>query len=326
MPNINLYSKRYIFFVLSIIIMLSGIIAYFTMGFELDIQFQGGTVIEMRANADTFNENNTQQLQSDIAKMVESTIGKSAYVQKSTTYDVDNKSNFDVIKISIGDVDALSSEEIKKVEDAVIKELNLNAENAVVSEESVEPFIGKEISQNGIKAVIISAILIILYIWWRFKIVSGLSLGVFGVIGLLHDIGVMITVYLIFRIPVNDSFIAAMLTIFGYSMNDTIVIYDRIRENTRLMKKVPFPELVNTSIIQTLNRSINTTVTVLMAVITVYVFAKINGIGSMMEFSFPLIIGLVSGTYSTIFITTPLWVMWKESQKRKRAASKPAKA
>ncbi len=324
MPNINLYSKRYIFFILSIAIMLTGVITYFAKGFVFDIQFQGGTLIEMRANKDTFNANNVQQIQSEVAELVEKNIGKSAYVQKSTTYDVNNKSDFDVIKISIGSSETLSSTEIKKVEDAVVKELKLTAKEPVISEESVEPFIGKEISQNGVKAVIIAAILIIFYIWWRFKVVSGLSLGVFGVVGLLHDIGTMITVYLVFRIPVNDSFIAAMLTIFGYSMNDTIVIYDRIRENTRLMKKVPFPELVNTSIIQTLNRSINTTVTVLMAVITIFVFGKINAIESITEFSFPLIIGLVSGTYSTIFITTPLWVMWKESQKKSKA--KPVKA
>ncbi len=324
MPNINLYSKRYIFFILSIVIMATGIITYFAKGFVFDIQFQGGTVIEMRANKDTFNATNVQEIQSQVSEIVESSIGKSAYVQKSTTYDVNNKSDFDIIKISIGSDETLSSGEIQKVEQAVITELKLTSQDPVVSEESVEPYIGKEISQNGVKAVIIAAILIILYIWWRFKIVSGLSLGVFGVLGLLHDIGVMITVYLLFGIPVNDSFIAAMLTIFGYSMNDTIVIYDRIRENTKLMKKLPFPELVNTSIIQTMNRSINTTVTVLMAVITIFVFGKINAIESITEFSFPLIIGLVSGTYSTIFITTPLWVMWKESQKKNKV--KAAKA
>lgn len=325
MPNINLYSKRYIFFALSILILLSGIVAYFANGFVLDIQFQGGTVIELKANADTFTETNTQDITTEVTELVESTINKSAFVQKTTTFDVNNKSSFDIIKISIGSAETLTSDEIVKVEEAVIQKLKLNSDNVVVNEESVEPFIGKEISQNGVKAVLIAGVLIILYIWWRFKLVSGLSAGVFGVVGLLHDIAVMITVYLLFRIPVNDSFIAALLTIFGFSMNDTIVIYDRIRENTKLLKKVSFPELVNTSVIQTLNRSINTTVTVLMAVITVYVFAKVNGIGSMEEFAFPLIIGLVSGTYSTIFITTPLWVMWKESQKKARS-SKTAKA
>ena len=319
MPNINLYSKRYIFFILSAIILLSGVIAFFTMGFELDIQFQGGTVIEMRANDNTFTDANVQEVTSKVNELVEDTINKSSMVQKTSAYDIDTNSSFDVIKISIGSSETLTSEEIVTVENAVIKELNLTAKDPVVNEESVEPFIGKEISQNGIKAVLIAAVLIILYIWWRFKLVSGLSAGVFGVVGLLHDIGVMITVYLIFRIPVNDSFIAALLTIFGFSMNDTVIIYDRIRENTRLLRKVPFPELVNTSVIQTLNRSINTTVTVLMAVITVYIFATVNNIESIKEFSFPMIIGLFSGTYSTIFITTPLWVMFKENQKKAKA-------
>ncbi len=319
MPNINLYSKRYIFFILSAIILLSGVIAFFTMGFELDIQFQGGTVIEMRANDNTFTDTNVQDITSKVNELVEQTINKSSMVQKTSSYDIETNSTFDVIKISIGSAETLTSEEIVSVENAVVKELNLTAKEPVINEESVEPFIGKEISQNGIKAVLIAAVLIILYIWWRFKLVSGLSAGVFGVVGLLHDIGVMITVYLIFRIPVNDSFIAALLTIFGFSMNDTVIIYDRIRENTRLLRKVPFPELVNTSVIQTLNRSINTTVTVMMAVITVYIFASVNNIESIKEFSFPMIIGLVSGTYSTIFITTPLWVMFKEHQKKAKA-------
>jgi len=318
-PNVNLYSKRYIFFIISAVILLSGVIAFFAWGFELDIQFQGGTVIEMRANDNTFTETNVQEITSKVTELVEDTVNKSAMVQKTAAYDVDTKSTFDVIKISIGSAETLTSEEIVKVENAVVKELNLTAKDPVVNEESVEPFIGKEISQNGIKAVLIAGVLIILYIWWRFKLVSGLSAGVFGVVGLLHDIGVMITVYLIFRFPVNESFIAALLTIFGFSMNDTVIIYDRIRENTRLLRKVPFPELVNTSVIQTLNRSINTTITVLIAVITVFVFARANGIASIEEFSFPMIIGLVSGTYSTIFITIPLWVMFKENQKKSKA-------
>jgi preprotein translocase subunit SecF len=152
---------------------------------------------------------------------------------------------------------------------------------------------------------------------------SGLSAGVFAIIGVLHDLMVMVAVYLIFRLPINESFIAAILTVVGYSMNDTIIIYDRVRENSRMLKKVPLPELVNTSIMQTLNRSINTVVTSLIAITTVFVFAEINGISSMSEFSFPLIIGIAAGCYSSIFIASPLWVMWKESQKKKTV--KPAK-
>ncbi|QNU65427.1 protein translocase subunit SecF [Ruminiclostridium herbifermentans] len=322
---VNLYNKRYYFFILSALIFVAGLIAYFAFGFKLDIQFEGGTVIEMRANKDTFTEENTQSITAQIAELVQNTVNKPAQVQKSTAYDTSasKSESYDVIKISIGSMDTLTNDELSSVKDAVIKELKLDADKAFINEQSVEPFIGKEISQNGVRAVLISFVLIILYVWFRFKVMSGLSAGVFAIIGVLHDLMVMVAVYLVFRLPINESFIAAILTVVGYSMNDTIIIYDRVRENSRLLKKVPLPELVNTSIIQTLNRSINTVVTSLIAITTVFVFAEINGIASMSEFSFPLIIGIAAGCYSSIFIASPLWVMWKESQKKNKV--KPAK-
>ncbi len=320
---VNLYSKRYYFFILSAIIILAGVVSYFVWGFKLDIQFEGGTVIELRANKNMFTESNTQELQSNIADFVTKTVNKPAYVQKSSAFDISGANeSYDVIKISIGSENTLSNDEITKVEEAVIKEFKLTAEDPVINEESVEPFIGKEIMQNGLKAVAIAFTLIILYVWVRFKTMSGLSAGVFAVVGVLHDAVVMIAVYLIFQIPLNESFIAAILTVVGYSMNDTIIIYDRIRENSRLLRKMPLPELVNQSILQTLNRSINTVVTALIAITTVYIFAKVNGIVSIEEFSFPLIIGLTAGCYSSIFITSPLYVMWKESQRKSKIAAK----
>ncbi len=325
---VNLYAKRYYFFILSAIIILSGVVMYFVEGFKLDIEFEGGTIIEMRANDKMFTEKNTQDLQTEIADFVTKTLNKPAKVQKSTSYDVSgtNSKSFDIITISIGSENTLSNTELTKVEEAVVKEFKLNAKNAVVSEESVEPFIGKEIMNNGLKAVVIAFVLIILYVWYRFRAMSGLSAGVFAIVGVLHDLLIMLAVYVIFQIPLNESFIAALLTVVGYSMNDTVIIYDRIRENNRLLRKVPLPELVNSSIIQTLNRSINTVVTSLIAITTVYIFSKVNGINSMEQFSFPLIIGIAAGCYSSIFIASPLYVMWKESQKKKKVSGKPAKA
>lgn len=322
---VNLYNKRNYFFILSALIFAVGLVSFFLYGFKLDIQFEGGTVIEMRANKDTFTKDNTQKITAQVADLVQKTVNKPAQVQKSTAYDTsaEKSESYDVIKISIGSKDTLTNDELSSVKDAVIKELKLDADNAVISEESVEPFIGKEISQDGVRAVLISFVLIIFYVWLRFKIMSGLSAGVFAVIGVLHDLLIMLSVYLVFRLPLNESFIAAILTVVGYSMNDTIIIYDRIRENSRLLKKVPLPELVNTSIMQTLNRSINTVVTSLIAITTVFVFSEINGINTMSEFSFPLIIGIAAGCYSSIFIASPLWVMWKESQKKNKV--KPAK-
>lgn len=324
---VNLYSKRYYFFILSALIIVAGLVSYFIHdGFKLDIQFEGGTVIELRANPGMFTDENTQDLQNQIAAFVSDTVKKPANVQKSSQYDVNGgNQSYDVIKISIGSQDTLTNDEVTRVEESVIKEFKLTATDPVINVESVEPFIGKEIMQNGFKAVGIAFILIILYVWYRFRVMSGLSAGVFAVVGVLHDSLVMVAVYLIFQIPLNESFIAAILTVVGYSMNDTIIIYDRIRENSKLLRKMPLPELVNQSIMQTLNRSINTVVTALIAITTVYVFAKVNGIVSIEEFSFPLIVGLAAGCYSSIFIASPLYVMWKESQK-KTITNKPAKA
>lgn len=322
---VNLYAKRYYFFILSGIIILSGIAAYFINGgFNLDIQFQGGTVIEMRTKADTFVNKEINTVTDKVAEVVKSAINKNVTVQKLQSVDANQK--IDLLKISIGSNTNLSNEDVQKVKDAVIKELNLDPKTALYSEESVEPLIGREISMNGVKAIIVASILIILYVWFRFKNMGGLSAGVMAVVGLLHDILVMIAVYIIFKIPVNESFIAAILTVYGYSMNDTVIIYDRVRENNKLLRKVPLPELVNTSIMQTLKRSINTVVTVLISITTVYVFARINGLTSMEEFSFPLIVGIASGCYSSIFIASPLYVMWKESKKKNKVSSKPVKA
>jgi preprotein translocase subunit SecF len=132
----------------------------------------------------------------------------------------------------------------------------------------------------------------------------------------------MLTAYVILRIPINDSFVAAMLTIIGYSINDTIVIYDRIRENTKLMPRANAGELVNKSVLQSLSRSINTSLTTLIAVLTLLVFSIVYNIQSIREFTMPLVVGLISGVYSTLFIASPLYMMWQERKlsRRKRAA------
>ncbi|MCX7920682.1 MAG: protein translocase subunit SecF [Clostridia bacterium] len=317
---IDLIGKKYYFFALSVLIFIAGIAGYvYHGGFNLDIQFQGGTIIEMKMKDGNFDAAKAEEI-------VMKEINKKATAQKSSTYNVsEGNKKIDLLVLSIGSKDTLNSADITKVQAAIEKEYNLDAGNSVMSVESVEPFIGKEIRENGLKATLVASLLIILYIWFRFKVMSGLSAGIMAVLGLLHDVAVMLAVYTIFYIPLNESFIAAALTIMGYSMNDTIIIYDRIRENSSLLRKLPIAELVNKSILQTLTRSINTVVTVLISIATVYVFAVINNINSIEEFSLPLLVGIASGCYSSIFIASPLWVLWKESQARKKIAAKPVK-
>lgn len=317
---VDLMGKKNYYFALSILIFIVGIVGLLLNGVEMDIQFKGGTIMQIEMPDDNFDTERA-------ADIVKEAIGKIATVNKSSTFNAakeDEKINLMVINIASDDT--LTDNERTAVINALKKEFNI-AEDASVNVNSVEPFIGKEFRVNAIKAIVLSSILIIIYVWIRFRSMHGLSAGVFAVVALIHDIFVMFTAYVLFRIPLNDSFVAAMLMIIGYSINDTIVIYDRIRENSRIMHKTPIRELVNKSVLQCLTRSINTSVTTLISVLTLYVFSVIYNIQSIREFTMPLVVGLISGAYSTLFIASPLYMLWQERNIKKNAAArKPAKA
>jgi preprotein translocase subunit SecF len=317
---IDLIGKRNYFFALSILLLLAGIVGFIVNGgFKLDIQFQGGTIVEVQMPDGNFDTDKATEVASNA-------VNKKVTAQRLETLNAqDTGKKMYFMQLNVSSKEALVGDEQTKMLDALRKDFKIQ-ENAEIRVRNVQASLGKEIMADGVKAVVVSSLLIILYIWWRFNVMSGASAGVFAVLALLHDVALMFAVYAIFRVPLNESFIAAALTVIGYSMNDTIIIYDRIRENSNLLRKMPIAELVNRSIIQTLSRSINTVVTVLVCVITVFIYASINNIESVREFSLPLIIGIASGMYSSIFVACPLWVMWKESRAKKRIASKPVKA
>ena len=316
---IDLIGKKNYFFAFSLLILLTGVVFYFINGFKLDIQFQGGTIIQVQMPDDTFDTSKAEEI-------VKNTINKTATAQKSSTYNAEDTANkMHLLVLNIASQNTLNESERTKVIDALKAEFSVKPD-AQINVNSIEPFIGDEIKVNALKAVFWASLIIILYVWWRFKVMSGLPAGVMAIVALLHDILIMLTVYAIFKIPLNDSFVAAVLTVIGYSMNDTIIIYDRIRENSKLLRKVPVGELVNKSVVQTLNRSINTVVTVLICIVTVFVFASIHNIQSIKDFTLPLIVGISSGMYSSIFIASSLYVLWMERKGKKKITSKPAKA
>ncbi|MCX7709190.1 MAG: protein translocase subunit SecF [Clostridia bacterium] len=316
---IDLFSKRHYFFVFSIVLILAGFVGALINGIQLDIQFQGGSLLQIEMND---NQYDTTKVES----VINSAIGKKVAVQKMQTYNPkDANKMINLLQLKVTKDDTLTGEQINKVVETLKKEFSVK-ENAEMQVQSVAPFMGREMLEKGILAAVIASILIIFYVWWRFSVMSGLSAAVFANLALIHDAFIMFAVYVIFKLPINDSFVAAVLTILGFSINDTIIIYDRIRENTRLNRKMPYPQLVNTSIVQTLARSINTTVTVLICIITLYVFAYINNIQSIKEFSLPMLVGLISGTYSTIFIASPLWAMWQQAKVKKKLSAKPVNA
>jgi preprotein translocase subunit SecF len=320
MRNMDLIGKKKYFFAFSILLTIIGLIGFFVNGVQLDMQFQGGTVIKLEML-------NNDYVASDAEKIVNAETGKQVSAQKLQTFGTESTSVY-ILMVSISSDQALSSSEVNNIVNLLTEKMEVN-KDATPEIQYVEPLIGREMLNNGIKAIIWACILMIIYIWYRFRTMAhaGLSAGLTAVMGLVHDAAIMLTVYIVFRIPLNESFIAAILTILGYSINDTIIIYDRIRENTGLMKKTPIAELVNKSILQTLTRSINTVLTVLICIIVIFIFATVNNIQSIKDFSFPLIIGITSGCYSSIFISSPLWVLWKEYQgKKKVVAVKPARS
>ena len=179
----------------------------------------------------------------------------------------------------------------------------------IINSETKGPAIGNELKKQALWALVLANIGILIYISFRFEWRFGLA----AVIALVHDVIMMIVLYGVSRIAVNSSFIAAILTIVGYSINNTIVIFDRVRENMKNVRKIDDVQLVNESISQTLSRSINTSLTTLLTVLALYIL----GVPAIKDFALPLIAGIIAGTYSSIFISGPLWIILKGNSKPK---------
>ena len=178
-----------------------------------------------------------------------------------------------------------------------------------VSSDNISASVGNDLKKSAIWASIIAVLLMMIYIAFRFEFLSAIA----AIIALLHDVMVLISVYTIFQIPINLTFVAAVLTVLGYSNNDTIVIFDRIRENLKSMKKVTIAEVVNASVWQTMRRSLLTGATTLIMIILLYVL----GVPSIREFAFPLMIGIAFGIYSSVFIAAQLWTVFVDGENKK---------
>ncbi|MDD3920066.1 MAG: protein translocase subunit SecF, partial [Eubacteriales bacterium] len=174
----------------------------------------------------------------------------------------------------------------------------------ITAVDRVDGVASKDLVRNAFLSILIASALILVYIWIRFELYSGLA----AVLALIHDVVIMLAFTCILRIPVNSPFIAAVLTIVGYSINNTIVVFDRIRENSKSDAAVDKHrvEIVNKSISQTMTRSINTSITTLATIVMLYVL----GVESIRQFALPIIIGLLAGTYSSIFLAGPMWATW----------------
>lgn len=298
---ISFYGKRKIYFAISLVIMIIGIIFAFINGIQLDIQFKGGAMLKYtyvgEIDTDKVEDITTEimnrpvsvQLTEDIATGEDKLV-----LTLAGNYGVDPA---DQDKLDIQLKEAFPDSQLKQSE-AVI----------------VEPFFGKKFLSQGILAIALSSLLVLCYVWIRFKIMGGLSAGVMALIALLHDCFVVFFTCVIFNIPIGESFVAVALSIIGYSINDTIVIYDRIRENAKTYVGYPVEVIADLSITQSMTRSIITNVCVMISVSLVYILAFANNINSIQSFALPMAIGSISGCYSTICIAGPLWVIWKKKK------------
>ncbi|OPL07958.1 MAG: preprotein translocase subunit SecF [delta proteobacterium ML8_F1] len=274
---------------LSLAVIIFGMVMALVSGVNLGIDFTGGTMIHVNIG-ESFEVSEIRELiepfelQPDI---IHAGMDKTQVIIK-TKVSLNNTQRMAVFS-TLSEVYDLTDEDFLEAE-------------------QFGPAIGAELQNKALSSILFAAIGMLLYITFRFEWLYGIS----AIIALIHDVLILLAVYVIFQIPVNSSFIAAVLTIVGYSINDTIVVFDRVRENVKTMGRESFKEVADRSLKQTLTRSINTSLTTLLVIGSLYVL----GVEAIKEFTLPLMAGVLVGTYSSIFIASPLWATFKDMKRR----------
>lgn len=290
--NFDFAGKYKLWVLISLVFIVAGALLIPVRGLNLGVDFAGGSFMYINIG---------QQFDVDELR----TLVADSDVDATVAYA--GKANQDAV-IRIRHTDGIE-EKIEQLTAAIQEKYALTP--AEFSVDTVGPVIGRELTMNAVWATVIASLLILIYIAIRFEIKS----AVVAVLALVHDVLVMIATVSLLNIQINSPFVAVMLTIVGYSINDTIVVFDRIRENNkRFGRKMSKAEIVNKSTIETLTRSINTALTTLFVVLALYVF----GVESVREFAMPLIVGIIAGAYSSIFIAAPLWAAWDVASRKHR--------
>ena len=309
-PHINFIGNRKKFYTFSCALIAIVLVFCAVFGVKMDVEFKGGSMVTLSYEGDV----DLPSLKSEIG----SQLGQSDLTLQ-TGSDI---SGNQTLTVTLPGSQTLTTEQLDDMLTAINEaHPENNFEQNEVS--NVNATIGKEFLFKSLVALVAACVLILAYVAFRFRKIGGLKAGSTAIVALLHDMFVVFGVFVILRIPLNGNFIAAVLTILGYSINDTVVIYDRIRENSALYskKQMGLAELINLSVNQSFSRSLMTSITTCLALGVVCVVSVIYRLDSIYTFAFPLLFGMVSGVYSTICIATPLWVDWKS---KKKAAKKEA--
>lgn len=284
--NFKIVEKMRVWLLISLSVMVLGGVFIISRGLNYGLDFTGGTMMQINLG---------EVVETDVVREIIQPFNLNEEILSAG-----NEKKEVIIRTKV----SLSNDQRKEIFESLKSRYSLN-EDSLIAAEQFGPSFGAETRNKAVLAILVASIGMLLYITVRFEFVYGAA----ALIALLHDVMILVSVYAIFRVPVNSSFIAAVLTIVGYSINDTIVVFDRVRENVKLMKKSTHAKIANESINQTFTRTINTSLTTLLVIGALFVL----GVPAIKDFAFPLMVGIMVGTYSSIFIASPIWAYWKDN-------------
>ncbi len=290
-----------LFLIISIVIMVVGLAFNVVFGTRMDVAFKGGT--QLRYSYEKAPDVDA------LTKVAKDILGKDA----SVALDVVN--NTDVVSVTLpGEI---TTDQQSKFTEKLEKDFK-DSKMENFSSNTLSATMGLKFFARCLLAVGLAAVLLLVYVGLRFKNIGGIPAGVTALIALVHDLVIVYFTFVIFRIELNENFVAVMLTILGYSLNDTIVIFDRIRTNRR-RSDAPLDEIVNLSLRQCWRRTVVTSVTTCIAIAAVLVVAGIMHVDSIISFALPMLVGSVSGCYSSLFLSAPIWSKWMQAIQAKKA-------
>ena len=293
MRKLDICSNWKKFFAVPIALIIAGVVLFFVMGLNIGVDFSGGSLIYAEIGSGKFTVDEIRNI------VAENTSNA------TVSYSGDNNVGVD---IRLGGADN-NTEVQDKIINAIKEKYEITDKNFDV--EFVGPTIGRSLLINAAWALLIAFVLMLVYIWFRFELFSGVA----ALIGIAHDVLIMFVFVILLQTQINTPFIAALLTIVGYSINNTIIIFDRIRTNKKkLGEDAPVSDVVDISIRETFSRSVNTSITTLIALVVLYII----GVESIKTFTLPIIVGVIAGFYSSVFITGPLWVLMTKNKKAKK--------
>lgn len=329
------HRKKFLLFALCVL--LAGVIINIFRPAKLSIKFTGGAMLKYSyslddtVSASDVSASDYMKLDKDlVADLVKEITGQDASISIAESASAEGGTKH-TITVSMSGKETMTEDAGEMLAERLTTEYP-RIDFALIESNSVDATTGGEFFGKCLVAVILAAVFMIIYVALRFRKIGGMSAGVTAIIAIIHDCLIVYFTFIVCGFAIDDNFIAVVLTIIGYSINSTIIIYDRIRENRDIMgNKATYAELANKSLNDTLGRTINTNLTLVIAVLTIVIVAFVYDISSIITFAVPMLAGVIAGAYSSMFISNALWVMWREyadgkiAQKKLDAFSKPKK-